>query len=267
LTKTCWRRGRYGLLAVVLTQLALATEVDAQAIPEHDIGVRVDFGWRPASRTFAGTKVFPAFSEQGNFHTDYEISGGGILDGGLSILLWRNLAVALDVVSYRSVNRAQITSEIPHPFFFDLPRSASGEAAGLERKELGLHIRAQWVSELTDWLIVSVSSGPSLINAKQDLISAVEHTEVGFPFDEIEFDNHIVTTQSSTIFGWNAGVDMDAFVLDRMPGLKRFDALDRIGLGVLLRYVRGAVDFNADDTPVQVDLGGLQVTTGLRLRF
>jgi len=56
-------------------------------------------------------------------------------------------------------------------------------------------------------------------------------------------------------------------VLDRMPGLKRFDALDRIGLGVLLRYVRGTVDFNVDDTLVQVDLGGLQVTTGLRLRF
>ena len=207
------------------------------------------------------------FSEQGNFHTDYEISSGGIIDGGLSIRFWRNLAFALDVASYQSVNRAQITSEVPHPFFFDLPRSSSGEAGGLKRQEVGIHTGAQWVSALTDWLIISVSSGPSIINAKQDLISAVEHIEVGFPFDEIVFDNHTVTTQSSTIFGWNAGVDIDTFVLNRLPGLERFDTLDRIGLGVLLRYVRGTASFNAGDTPVEIALGGLQMTTGLRVRF
>ena len=246
-------------------------DVVAQPVPSDRIVVRLDGGGRPASRTFAGTTVFQAFGEPGNFESDYEITSGGVVDGGISFLLWRNLAVGLDVSSYRSVNRASIRSVLPHPFFFDLPRSSTGEAGGLERQELGIHIRALWVSELADWLVVSVSSGPSLINARQDLVTAVEHIEVGFPFDEIVFAGPSIEARSSTIVGWNAGVDVDTFFLHAAPFLNRYDAFEHVGLGLLLRYVRGTTNLLVDDTPgnspIAVDLGGLQVTAGLRFRF
>lgn len=262
--ETCRRPlGLIFMLGLMLALGGLAKDAGAQPVPSERISARLDVGWRPASRTFAGTRVFPVWGEQANFHSDYEISGGGVIDGGLSFLVWRNLALGLDVGSYRSINQASITSEIPHPIFFDLPRSTSGVAGGLERQELGMHLRATWMSQPTDWLLVSLSSGPSLINARQDLVSTVKHSEVAFPFDTLKFGGHTVTTQSETTLGWNAGVDVNLFVFRSAP----YRLLQRVGFGLLLRYVRGSVDLAVADTPIEVDLGGLQATAGLRFRF
>ena len=265
--KLWWRRTLILGLGITAGYLGAANEASAQTAPTERIVARVDVGWRPASRTFAGTRVFPAFSEQGNFEADYEIKDGGVLDGGLSFLLWRSLGVGLDISSFRSIHPAQISSELPHPFFYDLPRTTTGTAGGLERQELGIHIRALWAMQFTDWLTVSVSGGPSLINARQDLVSSVQHTEKGFPFDEIVYDGHTVSGQSETTLGLNGGIDIDGYVLHKIPFLSQYETLEQVGVGLLLRYVRGSVGLQVGDDPIEVDLGGLQITTGLRFRF
>ena len=266
-TETPWRRAVALTVGFVAGLAGAANEAAAQPAPADRIVVRLDVGWRPASRTFAGNRIFTVFSEQGGSLIDYEIQHGIVVDGGISFLLWRNLAVAVDLSSYRSTNPAQITSDLPHPFFFDLPRTATGVAGGLERQELGVHVGAVWVSQLTDWLVVSLSGGPSLINAQQDLVSSVEHTEIGFPFDEIVFAGYTVNGQSETTVGANLGIDVDTFVLHKLPFFERFEAMENVGLGLLLRYVRGSVNLEVGDDPVEVDLGGLQLTTGVRVRF
>ncbi len=264
---TAWRRVAVLIVSLVAGLAGEARDAMAQPVPSERIAVRIDVGERPASRTFAGTRVFTVFSEQGSFEAAYEIEKGGIVDGGISFLLWRNLAIGLDVSSYRSINAAQVTSELPHPFFFDLPRTTSGVAGGLERQELGVHVQALWVSQLADWLVLSLSGGPSLINAQQDLVATVQHTEIGFPFDQIVFDGHTVASQSANTIGMNGGVDVDLFLLHKLPFLSGFDAMENVGLGLLLRYVRGSVEMRVGDDRVEVDLGGLQLTTGLRFRF
>ena len=262
-----WRRAVALSVGLVAGLVGGADDATAQPEPTGRIAAWVDIGWRPASRTFGSTRVFPVFSELGNFQASYAIENGGVIAGGVSFRLWRNLAVGLDVSRYRSVNPAQITAELPHPFFFDLPRTTVGVASGMKRQELGLHVRALWMIQLTNWLVVSASVGPSLINAQQDLVSSVEHTEVGFPFDEIMFSGHTVSSQSATTAGMNNSVDIDTFVLHRLPFLNRFAVMEKVGLGLLIRYVRGSVDMQIGDDRVEVDLGGLQVTTGLRFRF
>ena len=262
-----WQRAVALTVGLVTGLVGGPHDAMAQPAPTDRIAVWLDVGWRPASRTFASTRVFPVFSEPGNFKASYAIEQGGVIAGGVSFRLWRNLAVGLDASSYRSVNPARITADLPHPFFFDLPRTTMGEAGGLERQEIGIHIRALWVIQLTNWLVVSASVGPSLINAQQDLVSSVAHTEVGFPFDEINYSGHTVSSQSATTAGMNSGLDIDTFVLDRLPFLNRYPVMEKVGLGLLIRYVRGSVDMHLGDDLVEVDLGGLQVTTGLRFRF
>ncbi len=247
--------------------LVAAPEATAQLTPTDRIVARLDSGWRPASRTFAGTRVFTAHQEQGQFAADYELKDGGVVDGGVSYLLWRNLGIGLDVSHFRTIHEARISSEVPHPFFFDLPRTTTGRAGGLERQELGLHIRALWVTQFADWLVVSVSAGPSIISAKQDLVTAVQHTEVGFPFSDIVFSDHTVRAQSKTTTGLNGGVDIDSFFLHRLPFLRNFAVMRHIGVGLLARYVRGVVMLQVDGQPIEVDLGGLQITSGVRFRF
>lgn len=247
--------------------LVAAPEAAAQFAPTHRIVARLESGWRPASRTFAGTRMFTANVEQGQFEADYELKDGGVVDGGISFLLWRNLGIGLDVSHFRTIHEAQITSEVPHPFFFDLPRTTTGRAGGLERQELGIHIRALWVSQFADWLVVSVSAGPSIISAKQDLVTTVQHTEVGFPFTDLIFSGHTVSAQSETTTGLNGGVELDSFFLHRLPFLRRFAVMEHIGVGLMARYVRGVVMLQVDGQPIEIDLGGLQITSGVRFRF
>mgnify|MGYP002834189931 CR=1 FL=1 len=261
------RHFRVGLVGLLATATLLPALAQAQGRPMERITARIDAGWRPASRTFVGTTTFSAFSELGKFEADYEIAQGVVVDGGISFLLWRNLAVGLDVSAYSSINPARLNTELPHPFFFDLPRTTSGVAGGLRREELGVHLRALWVTQFSDWLVVSFSGGPSLINARQDLVSAVQHREVGFPFGDIIFEGHSRTTQSENAVGANAGIDVDAYVLHRLPFLSGIETMRQVGLGVLIRYVWGSADLQVGDSPVDVDLGGLQVTTGIRFRF
>jgi len=243
------------------------SDARAQPDPGDWFSAHVDIGWRPASPSFTGTRIFTVFEEEANFEADYEISGGGVVDVGASFLLWNNFAVGLDVSSYRSINPATLKTDLPHPIFFDVPRQSSGLAGGLERHELGFHLRALWVSRLQDWLVVSLSAGPSLFNAKQDLVNAVEHVELEFPFEEIKFTGATVEKQSSVTSGYNVGVDIDTYFLHKLPFLNQYDRLEAVGLGLLLRLVRASVQFMFDETPISVDLGGLQVTAGLRFRF
>lgn len=264
---TSWRRA-VALTVSLLAWLAGGTNnAVAQPTPTDRIVVRLDVGSRPASRTFGTHRRFTVFAEQGSFETNYGVDQGSVVDGGISYLLWRNLAVGLDVSSYRSINTAQITSQLPHPFFFDLPRTTTGVSGGLARHELGVHIQSLWVSQLTDWLVMSLSGGPSLISARQDLVSSVEHAEIGFPFEAPIFVNHTVNAESGITVGWNTGVSIDTFFLHRLPGLSRYGVLENAGLGLLFRYLRGSLNLQTNDDPVHVDLGGLQITAGLRLRF
>ena len=255
------------LLWVIAGVLVTAPATTAQPAPTDRTIVRLDSGWRPASRTFADTRLFTAHLEQGQFAADYALKDGGVIDGGVSFRLWRNLAVGLDVSNFRTIHDARIDSEVPHPFFFDLPRTTNGRAGGLERREVGLHLRALWISQVTDWLTVSVFAGPSIISATQDLVSAVQHTEVGFPFSEAVFSSHTVSSQSDTTRGLNGGVEIDSFVFHRLPFLRKFEVMERIGVGLLFRYVRGTVVLPIDNDPTEVDLGGLQITSGVRIRF
>ena len=246
--------------------LVATAEATAQPAPTDRVVARLDAGWRPASRTFASARVFTANLELGQFKTDYEIKDGGVFDSGISFRLWRNLAVGLDVSRFRSVHDARITSDLPHPFFFDLPRTTSGSVGGLIREEFDIHIRALWMMQIVDGLVISVSAGPSLINAQQDIVTSVQHAELGFPFSQIEFVGHTASRQSTTTSGLNGGIDIDGFFLHRIPFLRNI-ATEHVGLGLLIRYVRGSVNLQVEDQPIELDLGGLQITSGLRLRF
>ena len=73
-----------GLLAGLLGG---AHDATAQPAPTDRFVVSVDVGWRPASRTFGSTRVFPVYAELGNFQVSHAIEKGGVIGGGVSFRL------------------------------------------------------------------------------------------------------------------------------------------------------------------------------------
>jgi len=254
-------------LSLVIGLAVGVTDAKAQQVPTDRLVLQLDIGWRLAPRPFVIRRVFPVFSELGSLRADHQIQGRGITRGGFSLRLWRNLGVGFDLSNHRSLNSALITSRIPHPFFFDSPRTTKDAVNGMKGKQVGIHSRALLMMKVTDWLTISVSGGPSLINLQQELVAEVAHKEIEYPYEEILVSGRTVHTSSGNTIGLNGGVDIDAFVLDKIPLLGRFDVMKNVGLGLLIRHVRGSAHLKVVNESIEVNVSGLRVTTGLRIRF
>ena len=268
LVRRTWRPFWREAGAVLVIWIVIAGDVLAQPVASERVVAHIGVGWRPASRTFAGSTPFRLFLEEGTLQTDYRIQGGGILGGGISFRLWRNLALGVDVSSYRAIHPAAIDAQVPHPLFFDYPRRISGVVGGLERRERAGHLRGIWVTQLTDWLSISFSGGPSVIDATQEFVTALEYVENEFPYTDLHFAGHSIDAQSGKTAAINGGIGVDLLNLHRLGFLRRYEIMEHIGFGVMARYVRGSMDMEVGDRgTLNVDLGGLQLTTGLRFRF
>ena len=268
LVRRAWRLLWREAGALLLIWMVIGGDAVAQPVASERIVAHIGLGWRPASRTFAGSTPFRLFLEEGTLQTDYRIEGGGLLGGGVSFRVWRNLSLGVDVSSYRAIHPAAIDAQVPHPLFFDYPRRISGVVGGLQRRERAGHLRGIWATQITDWLAISFSGGPSVIDAAQEFVTELEYVEGSFPYTELHFSGHTIDAQSAKTAAINGGIGLDLLTLRRLGLLRRYQILEHIGFGVLLRYVRGSVDMTVGDRgPLNVDLGGLQLTTGLRIRF
>jgi hypothetical protein len=144
---------------------------------------------------------------------------------------------------------------VPHPFFFNRPRSVSGEAAGLRREELAVHVQARAVLPVTRRVQVMVFGGPSFYQVRQGLVHEVAYSE-SYPYDEATFDGATTGRAEQSPYGFNVGGDV-AYFFSR-----------QVGVGFGAQYAGTTVHLpSADGGTVEARAGGSQAGAGLRLRF
>ena len=144
---------------------------------------------------------------------------------------------------------------IPHPFTFNAPRSVSGTAIGLPKRELGVHIDAGWVVPANGRGQVTVFAGPSMYRVKQTVVTSITANEI-YPYDTATFASATTVESSRSHIGANAGLDVSIRIA------KYF------GVGAIARYSRATIRLPAPDgSEVTVKAGGLQVGGGVRFRF
>ena len=235
-------------------------------------------GAQPNKDTFGTSSRFTLFAEEGDFEADYEVGGGTVRDGGGSVFLWRNIAAGVSVSRVSSTDTAGLDARLPHPFFFDQPRTLSGTAGGLLREEVVTHLHGAYIVPIEDWVMLSVFGGPSFFNVKQDLVWQTRHREVAFPFDAVAFEGANIGRSTATKVGVHAGIDASFFVLPKL-GLGESEWLRRIGFGVLIRYSRAELDVTSleirDERGTRtvafegpaLQLGGMHAAAGVRVRF
>ena len=149
---------------------------------------------------------------------------------------------------------AGITGRLPHPFVFDRLRQIRGTEAGLARQEAAVHVQALWVMP-ADWAVISLFGGPTFFSVTQDLVTDVMFDQT-YPYTEATFAGARRRAQSASTTGRHVGADIAVYFSDR------------VGIGGTVRVSRGSVDLDASDGgTVAIDVGGVQTSGGLRLRF
>lgn len=241
-------------VAFVVFILLSTHDASGQDQPRALIGV--GGALQAANPAFRDNVTFILNDEEGDLNADYQPGIGKSLDGELELRVWRGLMAGVNVSYVEKKGRVNVDARLPHPVFFNRHRSLVGEADGIGRTELGVHMLGAWLMPLTDRFDLLISGGPSFVRARQALVDQVDFTETS-PFNSTTFTGVSTTrTLRKSSFGMNAGAEL-ALRLSR-----------HFGIGTRMRFIRASVKFDSPDSgTVPVDVGGIQLAAGLRMRF
>ena len=242
---------RSATLLLGLAMALSAATARAQSAAWSDRGYVNVSGWFQPSSSFSESVQPIEFAEASVIDTSYKTSSIPGFDAGGGVRVWRNLAVGLDVSRFSKNTGGTVSAQVPHPFFFNRPRTVSGEASGLARDETAVHVQALWMLPLRDRWQLALAGGPSWFSVGQDLVSDVTVTQA-YPYDTATFAGTTSTHRSHSQIGFNAGADVS------------YRLRPHVGLGIGVTFSHASVPL---DNAVTVDAGGAHVGGGVRFRF
>ncbi len=243
-------------LIVLAVTMACTTHMAHAQVTTADVVVSLNAGARLLPQTRTDAVTFEQFVEEGQLETTQTIGPYPAVDVGYGRRLWNRYGIGVSGSFVQGTAVAMIDASVPHPFFFDFPRQATGMPGRLKQRELGLHISAQARMALPLGGLMTFSAGPSIFRVEQDFVVDITSQELGFPFDEVDITSTIAERQAITAVGYHVGLDAT------------FDITSRYGAGVLVRYGRAspAIRLQGEFQP-GLDLGRLQVLAGARIGF
>jgi hypothetical protein len=171
--------------------------------------------------------------------------------------LARRLTTHFGVTTLVSISgagaKATAIGSLPHPLYFDRPRSVEGvhEVSG-SHVALDLLATGFW-QKGTHWTILA-GAGPSVVRVNQAVVAGVNVIDV-YPHDEVTVRGLRSSTQSGTGVGATALIDVTRAVSRRA------------GIAAFAQYTLGSVTTGAGDDTVTISLSGLRTGLGLRIRW
>jgi len=205
------------------------------------------------SNDFTDTATIRRNAENGQLETAYEVGGGLAFDASGSYLVWKNLAVGVGLTLFSASTKTTIDAQVPHPFFFNQPRSVTGEFDG-DRKETAVHVQVKWLVPVSNKMLVTIFGGPSFFKVEQDIVNDFEYSE-SYPFDTATFTRAVAANQSESAIGVNVGGDVAYYFSPN------------VGVGGMAQYSGATVEMTLPSGTGDVKAGGFQVGGGIRLRF
>jgi hypothetical protein len=241
-----------GLAFVAGLWLMGVADVQAQDLPR--VFVNVNFGAQSHTHTISSSSAFTIYAEPATFSSSQSVSGGLLVDVGVGYRMLNTLAIAISGSRISDVSEAAVEATIPHPTFFDRPKTTTTTIDGLDRREVGIHVQAMWFLPVSGFLPgarLAFTAGPSFFTVRQDLVPGASAAIVQ-PRTQDLVSPLPVTTEKKSSVGVNVGFDF------------AYEIVPRIGVGAFVRYAGSSFDF---DTVTGEKAGGLQGGGGLRLGF
>jgi hypothetical protein len=257
-----------GLVLVMAGEVAVArADSGDEARPswEDRVFVNVSGGYQTATPNFAYVDNVVWFEEMATAEVDFEGSSSSTFEIGGGVRLLGNFGFGAAYTRYSGEQTASLTASIPHPIFWD--SYAVGElSVPTKRTESVIHLQALYMIPVTRKLQVAVFGGPSWFDCEQEAISTFMVEGSGSWYDwTVELSDPEIKTLGGTTWGFNVGADVTYLFTKN------------IGVGGMVRYsgasldVENALSAERDDgslaKTVNLDLGGVQVLGGIRIRF
>jgi hypothetical protein len=211
---------------------------------------------QPGDQNVSSSRSFERYEETATVLTEQPIrSGSGLLDFGAAVRLSDAFGVGMSFTSFNTRRGATVTGSLPHPVFFSASRPFSMTIDGLEHRQRAVHLQAVMFVPFIENVDFMVSAGPTFFTVTQAFARFDNFTEVGEPYTDVNVIHTIARPKETTV-GFNVGADATYYVTPM------------IGVGGMLRYTRGSVDFDlGDGQSFSLNVGNVQVGAGLRLRF
>lgn len=204
---------------------------------------------------------FRTYGEESRFLTNEDFRGGGHVDVGGSLRVWRGLAFGASYTQVRNSGSAAVTGTVPHPLDAGRARTPPVQSLSLPHRQRAGHAYAAWRVRLRSSLEMELSAGPTYFSLRRGVVVNLTPMEVGGPpFSEVglavDAGEH---TRNGA--GFNAGVDLTYMLT---PATR----IPQLGIGYFVRVTSGSVSLpSTSDTRRRISVGGVQTGAGLRLRF
>ena len=251
------------LRAALMTAVLVGVSLPASAQPtpwEDRVFVNLSFGVDTGTTEIAQSGTLPdlIYGEPATFQTDAEFGSFAIFDFAVGARIYRNVGVAIAYHTGGTTGDGTISGTVPHPQFFDRPRSFTQAFDDAERDEHATHLQIGWMVPVNDKLDVFIYGGPSFYQVTQEMVTNISFTEQGPPYTNVTVLAN-VQRQKENATGYNFGVDGTyfAYTADQW----------RLGVGGFLRFTGATAKFNVGGTTFETDAGGVQFGFGARLRF
>jgi hypothetical protein len=234
-------------LGVALTA-CVPTETDAQVQWTDQGFVNVTLGGQVPSHTLSAETTPEIYGEAASITSTQDVGGGFLFEVAGGYKVWRNLAVGVGISHVGSKRDLAITGSIPDPLVTDAHRNVTATVPDAKHGQTAINLTGTWMMPFTDKVDFGFHFGPTIFRVSQDLPS-------GFTIQEPTptITSTSLEKESKTSVGIHFGVDATYLITPRY------------GVGALLRYTWGSVDFGGAEDSLTV--GGLHLGVGLRVRF
>jgi hypothetical protein len=248
-----------GLLTLMLPSAAMAqaqAAAPSQGMMPFDgkVFVTINGLYQPGKETIEQSTTFDVYDETATASATQSVkNGGGMFDVGGGYRTNR-YGIGISYTQFKSNNSASYSGSIPHPIFFDRPRTTSATLDGLEHTEHVVHVQAYYFVPVARKMDVGVFIGPSFFSVKQDFVTGLNTFTESSDFATVSIPASYTTVKDSPV-GFNIGGELTYTVTPNVAG------------AFLLRFSRANADFEVDGATTSMNVGNVQVGAGIRLRF
>ncbi len=247
---------RFRLTAIIAVAYAAMGVAPAAAQEPPRVTLQLNGAFQVAPPTFTSVTTQRVYGEEATFASMHSLNDGATADVGMMLHLTERLAIGAAFTWMQVDDTTSITATVPHPLYYEIPRTVEPQTLALTREERAVHLSVAWRIPLSERAELTVSAGPTSINVAQHTVVQYHVAEGGPPnFDQIAVEAE-TGKQRRNAAGGHIGFDLV------------YMATRQVGFGYFVRFARATADLpGLGETTFRANAGNVHTGAGLRFRF